>query len=312
MRGDASPLAVTAGAPRPRVRRTRTPSAPPAFIAPDDRLLRSGLALAAVLARYHRHRVLHLDRLQRLFQEGRRVVLVGNHALDVVDPMLLLAAVQRRTGRLPNFIGHEAWFRLPLVRDVMRGFGVIPSRRPEEAVEALKRNGFLMLYPGGVRESGMRSYRDEPYRLQWGGRTGYLDTALAADAELVFVAAVGSEEAYFQSQLPTPRAMVRFLGGGDAERYRSMRLQLGAAGPHVLPGLVPFPVRITHVLSPPLDLGDRGEALRDPSALEELHRRTWSSCQRFLDAAVARRHRYSDFLDGAIRSSQRVLQTLGV
>src|SRR5215831_11112251 len=44
------------------------------------------LGLAGLLARYHRHRVLHIGRLLRLLRAGRRVVVVGNHALDVVDP----------------------------------------------------------------------------------------------------------------------------------------------------------------------------------------------------------------------------------
>lgn len=285
---------------------------PPGLVDPGDRVLRGGLALAGVLGRYHRHQVLHLERLERLFEQGRRVVLVGNHALDPVDPTLLLATVYRRTGRIPNFIGHEAWFRVPLLRDLMRRFHVIPSRRPDETVEAVRRHGFLMLYPGGVRESGMRSYRNDPYTLKWQGRTGYLRTALEADAELVFVAAVGSDEAYYQSNLPTPRALIRLLNGGDDERYRGIRLQFGAAGVHLVPGLLPFPVRITHVLSEPLDLGDRRRALRDPAALAELHGRISRICQRFLDAAVARRHQHGDFLDAGIRSVQRVLGQLGV
>jgi 1-acyl-sn-glycerol-3-phosphate acyltransferase len=287
-------------------------AAPAPLVDAGDWLLRGGLSLAGALGRYHRHRVLHLERLERLFENGRRVILIGNHSLDVVDPTLLLAEVYARTGRLPHFIGHEAWFRVPVLREFARHFHVIPARRPEETVEALREHGFLMLYPGGVRESGMRDYHREPYTLQWQERTGYLRLALEADAEIVFVAAVGSDEAYYQSRLPTPGALVRTLNGGDDARYRGLRLRFGAAGPHLLPGLLPFPVRITHQVSEPLDLGDRRLALRDPEALEELHHRVWITCQRFLDAAVARRHHHGDLLDGGIRSLQRVLQQLGV
>ena len=272
-----------------------------------------GVALSRVLARYHRHRVVRIERLTRLLRKGRRVVLVGNHALDIVDPLLLLGHVYQCTGSVPNFIGHEkGWFRLPLLRDVARHFHVIPTRRPAETTAALRRGGFLMIYPGGMRESGMRSYRDEPYQLKWEGHAGYLRVALEAEAEVVFVAAVGSDEAYYQSRLPTPRVALRIANAGDDQRYRGMRLGFGMAGAHVLPGIFPLPVRITHFVSPPIDLGDRTQALRDRSALEDLHQRVWGECQSFLDTAVARRGRYSDRLDRAIRSGQQRLQQLGV
>ena len=274
---------------------------------------RAFLGLADGLARYHRHRVVHLERLARVFDADRRVVLVGNHALDIVDPLLLLATVFRELGRAPHFIGHEAgWFRIPLLREVSRRFHVIPSRRPEEAVAALRRSGFLMLFPGANREAAMRSYRDEPYRLKWEGRTGFLRLALEADAEVIFAAAVGNDEAYYQSRLPTPEALLRVANAGDASRYRGARLTFGLLGPHLVPGVWPLPVRLTHVLSEPLDLGDRERALRDPDALDALHARVWSGCQSFLDGAVARREQDADVVDRWVRGGHEWLRVLGL
>lgn len=280
---------------------------------PADLALQGGLRLAELLGRYHRHRVRHLERLAGLFERGRRVILVGNHALDIIDPMLLLATVYRRTGRLPRFIGHEnGWFKVPVLRDIAARFQVIPSRRPEETARALRRDGFLMLYPGSNREAAMRSYRDEPYRLKWEGRSGFLRLALEADADIVFVAALGSDELYYQSVLPTPRALLRLANAGDDERYRGARLTFGLLGAHLIPGMMPLPVRVTHFLSPPFDLGDRAAAARDSRALEVLHARIWQQSQAFLDAAVRRRSRYTDPLDRTLRSAQRRLQGFGV
>ena len=280
---------------------------------PDEWPTRAFLAFANLLSRYHRHRVIHLGRLRRAFEEGRRIVLVGNHALDIADPLLLLARVYRRLGRVPHFIGHEnGWFRVPVLREICERFHVIPSRRPEETVAALRRNGFLMLYPGSNREAAMRSYRDEPYRLKWGGRTGFLRVALEADADVIFVAAVGNDEAYYQSRLPTPGTILRLANAGDIERYRGARLTFGLLGAHLLPGIFPLPVRLTHVVSRCLDLGDRERARRDPAALARLHERVWAECQAFLDAAVARRRRYSDRLDRSIRGAQTLLHGLGL
>ena len=278
-----------------------------------DWLLRGGLALAKALGHYNRHEVLHLDRLHRLFRAGRRVVMVGNHSLDVMDPLLLFATIYRQTRRLPRFIGHEkGWFSLPWIRDFSRHFNVIPSRRLEDAIEATRRDGFLMIYPGGVREAGMRSYRDEPYRLKWEGRSGFLRIALDADADVVSAAAVGSDEAYYQSRLPTPQALLGVLNGGNSERYRGLRVRLGALGPHVIPGVFPLPVQISHVLSGALDLGDRDRARHDPRALELLQLRVWEQCQQFLDTAVQERRQHADLLDRTIRSGERTLHHLGI
>ena len=290
-------------------------NAPTAGISIDaeDLAFRGFFGAATTLQRYHRHRVVHLERLSHLFDRGRRVILVGNHALDIVDPLLLLATVYQRTGRVPHFVGHEnGWFNVPVLRDIAERFQVIPSRRLEQTAAALRRSGFLMLYPGSNREAAMRSYRDEPYRLKWENRTGYLRLALQTDADIVFVAALGSDEAYYQSRLPTPRALLRFANAGDDERYRGARLTFGLLGVHVVPGFVPLPVRITHFLSQPLDLGDRAAAARDPEALAALHDKLWGQCQQFLDAAVRHRSRYTDALDRSLRAAQKRLQRWGV
>ena len=274
---------------------------------------RAFLAMAAALGRYHRHRVMHLGRLRRLFDAGRPVLLVGNHALDIVDPLLLLATVFERLGRAPRFIGHEnGWFRVPVLRDISARFNIIPSRQPEAAVAALRTDGFLMLYPGAIREAGLRRYRAEPYRLKWEDRTGFLRVALEADADVVFVAAVGADEAYYQTAVSMPSAVIRLVNGGDGDRYRGMPLHVGLFGLHIVPGMFPLPVRMTHVISRPLDLGDRERARRDPQSFADLHARVWGTCQRFLDRAVAGRARWADPLDDAVRGVERLLQGIGV
>jgi 1-acyl-sn-glycerol-3-phosphate acyltransferase len=306
--GDAALGAETAS--RRRARAGRVSGAPIDLEAWPTRLF---FGLADALGSYHRHQVVNLGRLRRLLRSDRPVLLVGNHALDIVDPLLLLATIFRKLHRVPRFIGHRnGWFNVPVLREISARFQIVPSNHPEEAEAALRRDGFLMLYPGAIREAGMRSYRDEPYRLKWEGRTGFLRLALAADAEVVFVAALGSDEAYYQSVLPTPETLIGLINGGDGARYRGMRLRFGLLGMHLVPGLLPFPVRLTHVIAKPLDLGDRERARRDPEALAELHGRVWDDCQRFLDRVVADRARYTDTLDRSVRGAERVLERIGL
>lgn len=279
---------------------------------PRDPVTIALMSVAGLLARYHRHRVLHLDTLVQLLRRRRRVLVVGNHALDIVDPLLFVAAVLERYGRIPRFMSHPTWQRLPGLRSISERYRLVPARSMEHASRALLEDGFLMLFPGGASEAALRSYRREPYRLKWENRTGFLRLALDHDAEIVFVAAVGNDEMYFQSRLPMPEAIVRLAMAGDAGRYRRSYLRFGLLGAHLLPGVFPLPVQVTHVVSPPLPLPDRALARRDPEAFAALHRSVSERCQRFLDRAVEERGRYGDVLDRTIRAGERLVERIGI
>src|SRR5262249_33592 len=124
---DAMPVAP-AGGLTPAIRLRRRPVTGAAIDA-DAWPTRAFVGFADVLRRYHRPRVGHLARLERALRSGRRVLLVGNHALDIVDPLLLLATVFDQLHRVPTFIGHEnGWFRLPVLRNISAFFPIIPSR----------------------------------------------------------------------------------------------------------------------------------------------------------------------------------------
>ena len=276
----------------------------------NDPLIRSFLAYARLLGRYHQYRVLHLERLESLLRQGRRVVLVSNHALDIIDPLLFTTTLIDRCGCMPYFIGHENMvFDAPGLGDLAKRFHMVPSRRMEDSVQALQTGGLLMLYPGSGSEAALRSYRDEPYRLKWDDRLGFLQLALRCDAELIFVAAVGIDEMYYQSAMEIPHWLLRL---NSAERYIGSRMQFGALGPHFLPTLGTFPVQLRHVVSKPIDLGDRVAALNNPAVLQQLHRRVVTRCQRLLTAAVARRDTDAPLLDRTVRAGERLLQRIGL
>jgi Acyltransferase len=296
------------------VRRSPTPARTGVVLDRDDFLSRGMLAVGSALARYHRHRIVHLDRLGDLLERGRRVVLVGNHVLDVIDPMLFVMGILDRYGVVPRAMGHGAWFSTPVLRDFSRKYGVVPSRDRGTAAQALREDGLLMLFPGAVREAAIRDFHAEPYRLKWEDRTGFLRLALEEDAEILFFAAVGTEEMYYQSWLPIPGAMIRYFAKGDPGRYRGLRMTFGLFGPHLVPGLFPFPSRITHIVSPALDLGDRARALADEDAFRALHTRISTECQAFLDAAVAEHGAQTSrsIVARSVRAGHAVLRRLGL
>jgi hypothetical protein len=166
-----------------------------------------------------------------------------------------------------------------------------------------------MLYPGSGTEAILRSYRREPYRLKWDGKLGFVELAARHRARLLFVAAIGIDELYYQTDVPMPASMIRYGNAGDADYYEGARVQIGAAGIHLLPGIWPLPVRVTHVISPPLALPSDLDP-DDRAALARTQVRLWAESQAFLDAALA--VRTSDFLDRTCRGAMRWLERLGV
>ena len=289
-----------------------TPQPPTFGLQPDqnDPLIRSFLAYAHFLGRYHQYQVRYLERLESVLRQGRRVVLVSNHAFDVIDPLLFTTTLIDRCGCMPYFIGHEnVVFNMPGWGDLARRYHVVPSRHMDDAVQALRDGGVLMLYPGSGSEAALRNYREEPYRLKWDGRLGFLQLALRCDAELIFLAAVGIDEMYYQSRLDMPQWLLRF---GSAERYAGTKMQFGTLGPHLFPTLGALPVQITHVVSEPIDLGNRALALKSRAALLRLHRRVAAHCQLLLNAAVAQRDTDAPLLDRTVRAGERLLQRIGV
>jgi 1-acyl-sn-glycerol-3-phosphate acyltransferase len=270
------------------------------------------LGFGDLLRLYHRHELVGIEHLRAALDAGRPVVLVGNHSMDVADPMMLRAAIHHGCGKLVPFIGHEMlFFRLPGIRSFATRAGMVPSGDLELAARVLRENRILMIYPGAGSEAGLRSYRREPYRLKWYERLGFVKLALRERAEILFVAGIGIDEMYYQTDIAVPRVLFELIDDDYVESYRGLRIQLGAAGVHVLPGVFPLPVKVTHEISAPL----RFDSSADPAnrgALERCQISLWAQCQTLLDDVVAARDHRSDWLDTALRRGARVLQSLGL
>lgn len=240
------------------------------------------------------------------------MLLIGNHSLDFVDPLMLRAAIHRDAGRLVRFIAHQLiFFKLPGIRALAADAGVIPSQNLDLALRVLRENRVLMLYPGAGSEAALRFRRREPYRLKWYERIGFVELALRSQATLLFVAAVGIDEMFYQTDIPVPSGLFRLVEGTYLESYRGFRFELGSAGLHLIPGVFPLPVKVTHEISRPLRL-DRSIDVTDRDALEKEQVRIWARCQKLLDQAVAARDRRSDWLDAAVRGGTSALQAIGL
>jgi 1-acyl-sn-glycerol-3-phosphate acyltransferase len=281
-----------------------------ARVAPDSWANRAMQAFGGTLRWYHRHQVEGVEHVIGALEAGERVLLVGNHCLDLVDPLMLTVALYAATGRIVRFIVHDnIFFKTPGLRSLAPTWGLIPNRRPELADAALRDEGLLMLYPGSGTEAILRSYRREPYRLKWDRKLGFVELAARHRATLLFVAAIGIDELYYQTDIAMPASMIRLGNAGDADYYEGARVQIGAAGIHLLPGIWPLPVRVTHVISPPLAL-PRALDPDDRAAVARAQVRLWAESQAFLDATLAARP--SDPLDRTCRGAMRWLERLGL
>jgi len=98
-------------------------------------------------------------------REGRLIV-AANH-VSIVDPPLICTEINRI--RFPRFLGKEELFRLGPLGAVFRGWGVIPLDRGRgdvralrRAVEVLRGDGCMVVFPEGTRSRGGRPGRPKP------------------------------------------------------------------------------------------------------------------------------------------------------
>ena len=202
-------------------------------------------------------------------------LLVGNHGLMGVDSFALYPLIHRETGRLPRALGDKALFQVPVLERALRHLGAVAGER-ERAVELLRRDELVLVYPGGVDDSFKAP--EDHYRLLWKGRMGFIRVAIRSGRPIVPIMAAGIDDAY--SFLFRERGIGRYLMGGGNPRY-DFPVSLGL-------GLLPLPVKFTfhagEPIMPPADpaLADNDEAVAD------FHHHVWRTCQRLLDDAVDR------------------------
>lgn len=186
-------------------------------------------------------------------------LMVANHSggLVTVDMSVLAVDYYRTFGYdRPLFaLAHDNMFRGPLAGFLERT-GVIRAT-PEHAAEALASGAVVLVFPGGDYDA-YRPTRQE-YVIGFGGRTGYVTTAIEAGVPIVPAVSIGGQENQFY--LTRGRRLARALRLTAFERklFRTNILPLTIGFPFgvsaVLPINMPLPTKIiTHVL-PPIDIG---------------------------------------------------------
>jgi 1-acyl-sn-glycerol-3-phosphate acyltransferase len=225
--------------------------------------------------------------LERIPAEGP-VLIVGNHSGGNMTPdtfVFTLAftsffGVERRFYQL----AHNLVVSLPFPGAILRKWGTIAASK-ENARKVLERGDALLVYPGGDYEVFRPSW--EGRRVDFGGRKGFLRTALDTGVPIVPIVSIGGQEsALFLSR---GEWLAKALGLDKAFRLKAVPISLALPwGINIsdMAGHIPLPSKITIQVLEPIDLRERYGA--DPD-LDKVYEDVMSQMQDTLDLLAAER-----------------------
>ena len=189
-------------------------------------------------------------------------LVVGNHSGGMLTPDMSVFAVgyyDTYGYERPLFsLAHDMLFKTPAA-DLLRHTGVIRATR-ENAAQALATGAVVLVFPGGDHEVYRPTTRR--HEITFGGRTGYVRTAIEAGVPIVPAVSVGAQE----TQL--------YLGGGEWLSHvlglsklsqkigRSDILPITFGFPFglsvmAMPVNMPLPSKIIMQVLPPIDIVSR-------------------------------------------------------
>lgn len=221
---------------------------------------------------YHRSEVHGLHRIP-----AGRCLLVGNHSGGLITPDFAVFAVdfyQRFGYRRPLYVlAHDSFFHGPAASLLPR-LGVVAAN-PHNAAAALASEAAVLVFPGGDLDVYRPSLTENV--IDFGGRTGYVEAAVAARAPIVPVVSIGGQET--QLFLSRGRRLARALGLTRLERrlFRTDILPVSLGVPFglsvLLPVNLPLPSKIVADVLEPIDVVALGEADPDLGRIDGRVRR---------------------------------------
>lgn len=219
--------------------------------------------------RYHRYSVKNME----VLHSEASYLVVGYHGRPVAYDMVMLLEEARDQGLPPHPIVHTLFDANPMFRRFQEDMGMV-SGDSRELEQALARGEHIYVTPGGTREGSRPSW--DRYRVDWGGRRGYLRLALKYGLKIVPAGGWGSDDCYvvpvngytLGKKINMPLRMPFFVGFGVG----------------LWPLAMPLPVRLTTVLGEPIDLLSEGPVdVEDRAQLDRLHTRVVDAVQAILD-----------------------------
>ncbi|MCC7078184.1 MAG: acyltransferase family protein [Acidimicrobiia bacterium] len=214
-------------------------------------------------------------------------LLVGNHSGGILtcDVLAFWAEWVHREGpdRPIAFLAHDFLFKIPRFGDMLTRLGVLPAS-PTAALDALDAGIPVSVLPGGEWEC-LRPWH-ERNRIDFGGHSGFVETALKAGVPVVPLTSHGSHESTFV--LTRGERIASFLG---LDRLRAKVLPIVFSIPFgvgpALPSL-PLPAKVTIEIGEPLDWSVWGsDVAADPEMVAELYDEVVETMQATMDRLAA-------------------------
>ena len=208
-------------------------------------------------------------------------LIVTNHGHFGMDLPVLLSLVLDATDRPVRSLGDRVVFAAPFFRDFAHKLGAIEGA-PDAAVELLRDDQLVLVYPGGAREALHEP--ESAYRLEWENSLGFIRTALRAQKPILPIAGIGNEELYVQvvsqdrvRETGIGKFVTKFIG----EKYvPSLYMGLGP---------LPFPSDLRYIVGEPIKFAEGPEAADDPDVVATLHRHVTDTTQALIDAGLRAR-----------------------
>lgn len=212
----------------------------------------------------------------------RNALFVGNHnGLLTFEVLMVFYGWFKQFGTSRRAVGlaHAVALKNPFFRWLVLRLGAIPAD-PEIALEALRRDYSLLVYPGGEKEA-FRKY-SERKMIDFYQRKGFIRLALRANVPIVPVVSIGAHETYVI--LDRGEALARKLGLYDRMRLHGIPLTFRSifftwcvvtgvftffplllAPAAFLAIFIPLPAKMSFRILPPIDVA----GMVDPGRTEE-------------------------------------------
>jgi 1-acyl-sn-glycerol-3-phosphate acyltransferase len=186
-------------------------------------------------------------------------LVVSNHSGGILTPDMSVFAVgyydKYGYDRPLYTLAHDMLFNTPAA-DLLRRTGVVRATR-ENAEHALASGAVVMVFPGGDQDA----YRptSERHHIGFGGRTGYVSTAIEAGVPIVPAVSIGAQETqlYLARGVRLARALRLSKLGRKIGRSEILPITFGFPfGLSVLtmPVNMPLPSKIITQVLPPIDI----------------------------------------------------------
>lgn len=275
----------------------RTETSPPLF---DPRAYKRLLGGVSFLRHWFEPSIRGLEHIPA---EGG-ALFVTNHGHFGMDLPVLLSLVLDATGRPVRSLGDRLVFAAPFFRELAHKMGAIEGQ-PEAAVELLRDDQLVLVYPGGAKEA--LGNPEDAYRLQWEKSRGFIRTALRAGKPILPLAGIGNEEMYLQlvsQERVRETGVGRFISKLIGDKY-VFPLYIGL-------GPIPFPTDLHYIVGEPIHLPYGPEAANDEEIVRALHREVTDATQSLIDQGLRDREKaldasIADAVEDAGESSANVL-----